>query len=78
VGNVLIRNLSDETLQKLKSLAKEHGRSLQQELKEVLDRHATTSSSDIAKRASAIRKRLEKKGAKLTDSTKLLREDRRR
>ena len=34
MANVLIRNISDEILDKIKSLAKRHNRSLQQELRE--------------------------------------------
>jgi predicted nucleic acid-binding protein len=35
VANVLIRGISGKTLERLKSLAKQHNRSLQQELKEI-------------------------------------------
>jgi plasmid stability protein len=76
VANVLIRGVSEKTLERLKSLAKQHNRSLQQELKEMLENLTTYYPSDISKRASAIRNTLRKKRISFSDSTEVLREDR--
>ena len=76
MANVLIRNVSDEVLDKLKALAKGHNRSLQQELKEILEGFVVFSPADIMMKASEIRKKLERKKRKLSNSTDLLRKDR--
>jgi plasmid stability protein len=76
MANVLIRNVSDEVLDKLKALAKDHNRSLQQELKEILEGFVVFSPADLTIKASEIRKKLEKKKRKFIDSTDLLRKDR--
>jgi plasmid stability protein len=78
MANVLIRNIPEEVLNRFKSLAKSHKRSLQQELKVVIEKTANQSSSDISQKASDLRRKLRKKTIRFTDSTKLLREDRTR
>lgn len=76
MANVLIRNVSDEVLEKLKALARDHNRSLQQELKDILEGFVAFSPADIMIKASKIRKNLEKKKRKFSDSTDVLRKDR--
>jgi len=76
MANVLIRNVSDEVLDKLKALAKNHNRSLQQELKEILEEFVVFSPADIMMKASEIRKKLERKKRQFSNSTDLLRKDR--
>ena len=78
MARILIRNFRDETLDKLKSLEKEHKRSLQQELHDILERSSAISPSEVAMKAAAIREKLEKKGRRFSDSTDLLRKDRER
>ena len=78
MANVLIRDVPDEVLEKLKGIARRHNRSLQQELKVVLGNTAGRSSSDIFLKTSKLRERLRKKAIRFTDSAELLREDRSR
>ena len=72
--NVLIRNVPEEVLDRFKEMAKGHNRSLQQELKAVLEKTANQSSPDIFQIALDLRKKLRKKAVRFTDSAKLLRE----
>ncbi len=76
MAQVLIRNLTDETVQKLKERAKRNGRSLQTELKIICEKEIHYEPYDIIKAAKRIREKLSNQ--KHTDSVKLLREDRRR
>lgn len=76
MASVLIRNVSEETLEKLKLMAKKHNRSLQQELHDILEGSVAASVSDVAVKAEKIRKRLKRRGGVFSDSTELLREDR--
>ena len=78
MANVLIRDVSDEVVNQFKSIAKKHNRSLQQELKAVLENTVSRSSSDIFRKAAEIRKRLRKKNILFSDSVQLLRKDRAR
>ncbi len=78
MANVLIRNISDEVLDRIKSVAKRHKRSLQQELRVFLENTIIQSSPEIFKKMAEIRKKLHRKTIRFTDSTKLLREDRAR
>lgn len=74
--NVLIRNLDEKVLERLKKSAKENHRSLQAEIHAVLER------ADISRRVRTqrISARLlrELKGMPQTDSTEMIREDRER
>ena len=56
--NVLIRNVPEEVLDRFKEMAKGHNRSLQQELKAVLEKTANQSSPDIFQIALDLRKKL--------------------
>ena len=78
MANVLIRNVPEEVLDRFKNIAKTHKRSLQQELRVVLEKTADQSSPDILKKASDLRRKLRKKAVRFTDSAALLREDRSR
>jgi plasmid stability protein len=75
--NILIRDVPEETLKQIKMMAKQHNRSLQQELKHILE-NLPGLRPDIYKKASAIRKKLKRKRINFTDSAELLREDRSR
>jgi hypothetical protein len=59
-------------------MAKSHKRSLQQELRVVLEKTVEQSSPDIFRKASDLRRKLRKKTVRFTDSARLLREDRAR
>ncbi len=78
MANVLIRNIPDEVLDRFKNMARSHKRSLQQELREVLENTVNRSTGDIYQKALELRKKLRKKTTRFTDSAKLLREDRSR
>ena len=78
MSNVLIRNIPDEVIDRFKKRARSHNRSLQQELKLVLENTVSRSSEDILFKASELRRKLRKKTVCFTDSAKLLREDRSR
>ena len=78
MANVLIRNIPEEVLDRLKNMAKSHKRSLQQELRVVLEKTVDQSSHDIFQKASDLRRKLRKKAVRFTDSAKLPREDRAR
>jgi plasmid stability protein len=78
MANVLIRNIPEGVLDRFKNMAKSHNRSLQQELRTVLEKTANQSSPDIFQKALDLRRKLRKKALRFTDSAKLLREDRSR
>ena len=78
MANVLIRNIPEGVLDRLKNMAKSHKRSLQQELRTVLEKTADQSSPDIFRKALDLRRKLRKKALRFTDSARLLREDRAR
>ena len=76
MANVLIRNIPEEVLDGFKNMAKSHKRSLQQELRVVLEKTVEQSSPDIFQKALDLRRKLRKKAVRFTDSARLLREDR--
>lgn len=77
MANLTIRNLDDEVVDKLKARAKAHHRSLEAELREILTSAARRPGREeflaLADRIAAMTPEAHK-----TDSTELLREDRRR
>ena len=75
---VLIRNLKARTLQRLKKKARDHGRSLEAELRHLLDEAANLERdwSDYWARVAEFRNSL--KGRIHSDSADLIREDRER
>ncbi len=78
MANLLIRNIPEDVVSRLKDRAKKCKRSLQQELQSILAAAADQSSRDILKRASRIQAGLRKKGGTDSDSAELLGEDRSR
>ncbi len=75
--DVLVRVLSDKALELLKEQARCRGRSLQAELKLILEQ-AAQAADVAAARALADQIRLELNGRKLGDSAELVAEDRAR
>jgi plasmid stability protein len=73
---LLIRNLETETIERLKKRAKLHNRSLQGEVKSILELSAKMTMEEARERAIKIRASFGKK--KFTDSAELIREDRER
>jgi plasmid stability protein len=72
---ILVRGLDQGTLRRLKQRARSSGRSLQQEVKDILKRAATTLTMEEARRLSEKwHRRLA--GRRFSDSAELIREDR--
>lgn len=76
--DVLIRDVSSATLDTLKAAAKKRNRSLQQDLKELIEQSAERAATDVVGTARSIREKLGTAQLRHSDSGKLLREDRRR
>ncbi len=75
MANLTIRNVSDEVVERLKYKAKQNGRSLEAELRELLKQAASRKTSEellaIADRIAAMTPDVPQ-----TDSAELIREDR--
>ena len=76
MAQILIRGVSAETLRRLKARAKRHQRTVQQEVKEILDEAAAMSMPDAQRLSEEWQTRLA--GQKHSDSTDLIREERNR
>ena len=74
MANVLVRNLDDAVLRRLKAAAKAHRRSLQAEIHEVLRGASARNLAETRRLSAQWLKRLH--GSKHTDSTALIREGR--
>ena len=74
--DILVRGLDTETIKRLKARANQHGRSLQSEVKMLVERAAGTGGEQIA----AVLKRWEGQfaGRRFSSSARLIREDRNR
>lgn len=73
---ILVRDLDPTVIKKLKSRARHHHRSLQAELKDVLEQAAAMNVTDIRGRVKRIRAMFE--GRAFGDSSALIRRDRAR
>ena len=74
--DILIRDLDPNTIERLKVRAKQHGRSLQSELKTLVQRAAHAGGHEVAALLDGWEKRFA--GRKFSSSAGLVREDRRR
>ena len=77
MAQILVRNLDKEVVDRLKDRAKRNGRSLQAEVKMIIEQEANTKTVDMdtaRKMAEEIREKL--KGHKFPDTVQLIREDR--
>jgi plasmid stability protein len=77
MAQILVRNLDDDVVARLKAQAKENGRSLQAQAKSILERAASQPKVDMATArgmCEAFRKRF--RGRDFPDSVDLIREDR--
>jgi plasmid stability protein len=72
--DVLIRDLDPNVLEQLKASAREHGRSLQAEIHEVLRDAATFGAAGTRELAASWQRRLS--GKRFSDSAQLIRRDR--
>ncbi len=74
---MLVRDLDPEVVERLKARARAHGRSLQKEVKSILEEAAATlSMGEAAEAAELWQRRLA--GREHSDSAELVREDRER
>jgi plasmid stability protein len=76
MAQILIRGLSTAVLERLKGRARYNGRTLQAELKTILQQAAGGDVNLFRKRLSKVHEMLGKK--RFSDSVSLIREDRRR
>ncbi len=74
MAQILIRNLDDTTVERLKLRAAQSGRSLQAEVKMILDQAAQVDAQTARLMVDRIREKL--KGRAASDSVDLLREER--
>ena len=75
MGSTLVRGLDEKTIERLKERARLNGRSLQQEVKALLERAAETLTMREARRLSD-RWSHRLGGCRFSDSAQLIREDR--
>ena len=77
MSQMLVRDLDPEVVERLKARARVHGRSLQKEVKAILEEAAATLSLSEAEEVAELwQKRLA--GREYSDSAELVREDRER
>jgi len=76
MAQILVRNVDPKAVERLKARARRHGRSLQSEVKILLERAAGVGAEEIAAMLDGWRKRLA--GRWFASSAKLIREDRSR
>lgn len=76
MAQVVIRNIDDAAMRRLKSRAARKGVSLESELRTILTAAARADRSEFAERAAAFRKKLA--GRRHSDSTAMIRKDRAR
>ena len=74
MAQVLIRDLDTETVHRLKERARRHGRSLEAELRGILEQAAVVDLAEARTLAARLRRRLGKRPH--SDSTVLVAEDR--
>ena len=75
--SLLIRNIDEETMDRLKARAARNGRSLQGEAKAILEANvAPFTAAEALAKADGIRERLAASGITFEDSAELIRADR--
>jgi antitoxin FitA len=74
MAQILVRKLPDELVEQLKARAQRNGRSLEAEVRDLLQRAASKEKEESFKAADAMRARLA--GRHHTETLELLREDR--
>ncbi len=74
--SLLIRDLSDQALARLKARARSNGRSLHGEARAILEEHAGYTMAEAAAEAARIRAELAATGQDFPDSADLIRADR--
>jgi len=76
MAEILVRNVDEKVLSKLKSRARKNGRSLQSELLQIFT--SLTESDELSDERTADRIKKTLRGRPFSDSASMLREDRRR
>ncbi len=76
MADLLVRDLSPETIDKLKRGAERHNRSLEDEARSILEDFARADWEGFAGFADAFREKMLRSGREFSDSTELVREDR--
>jgi plasmid stability protein len=76
MAQVLVRNLSTEVVRKLKMSAQQHRRSLQEELKDILEQAAQQNAKHVQAKLDHLRKLFSDR--EFSDSSDLIRQDRAR
>jgi antitoxin FitA len=76
MAQILVRDLDKDTVERLKRRAKQEGRSLQSEVKAILEQAVPMDMKSAREFAGRIRKRFA--GRRFGDSAELIREDRER
>jgi len=74
VAQVVIRNIDEDAMRRLRSRAARKGVSLERELRTILTEAARADRTGFGARAAAFRRKLE--GRRHSDSTRLIRKDR--
>jgi plasmid stability protein len=76
MAQIIVRNLEDAVVERLKARAKASGRSLEAEVRQILEQSAKVDMAQARQMAIEMRRRL--KGRKFPDAVELIREDRER
>jgi plasmid stability protein len=76
MAQIIVRNLDDVVVERLKARARVNGRSLEAEVRLILEQSAKVDTATARQMALDIRMRL--KGRKFPDVAELIREDRER
>jgi plasmid stability protein len=76
MAQILVRNLETDVVEKLKLRAKQHGRSLQSEVRQILTQSAGMNLDQTRKMSRMWQKKLARR--KFPDTTPMLRQDRSR
>ena len=71
---LLVRNLEEATIKRLKALAKQHGRSLQGQVRLVLEEAATLPMGEVSSLLEKWQRQLARRRSR--DSAKIIRKDR--
>jgi plasmid stability protein len=74
--DILVRNVERKVLEQLKQRARSNGRSLQQELREIVRQAAGYGTLDALALADRTRREIARRFPEQTDSVELIREDR--
>jgi plasmid stability protein len=76
MGNLSIRNLDDAVIDRLKTRASRHGRSMEEEVRSIVSEAVKPSRAEWLARLDKIKANLTKQGRTFSDSSVLIREDR--